>query len=444
MRSVTVSAVLCCLIFVFFAGCSKNEPPATPVLSGPTQGIPGKSVTYTFSTTDPEGQDIAYLVSWGDQSEEDWDEGYASGEEVTRVHRFADSGVYYVKVMARDSKEAESKWSDSIALAIAFWPPNQPQAPTGPATCTTGVAATFATKTTHPQGDSVRFQFNWGDTLGDWSTPVASDSVYREEHTFDTAGTYNVMVRAKDARNGTSVWSDPLAVTVIYVEAPAKPVVTTALLKQGAELRLTWGKVADADHYEIKIDDSVYTTTDTSFDVTKSAATLEVRATKGSRKSDAAVIPVGIVETANLTVYGMGDTASTHYPAFGFDSTGTAIAYSLTSGNYPKMDYYADGLTHMDSMFLVNAGKSWNAKGNSLKDAGTTVYDDAKLADTTGYAAENVLVVDKVYYLWLDRTNNGWTADDNYAKAKVLQLSGTQVMLQIGYQRVGGLRWLKN
>ncbi len=446
MCRMTASAVACSLVLaVFLAGCGKNQPPATPELNGPTTGIPAKSVTYTFSTTDPEDQDVAYLVSWGDASAEDWDEGYASGEEVKRAHKFADSGVYCVKVKARDSKLAESEWSDSIMAAIAFWPPNQPQPPTGPVSCTTGVAVTFTTKTTHPLGDSVWFQFNWGDTTGDWGGPVASDSAYSEEHTFYSAGVFNVLAQAKDARDRLSPWSDPLAVTVTFVEAPAKPVVACEPLDQGAKLRLTWGKDTIADFYEIKTDDSVHTTTDTSYDVAKACATLEVRAAKGSRKSEAAVIPVAVVDTATIVLFGISDPDTAHHHAVGFDSAGTATTYSLASANYPKLDFFADNLTHLDTMFFVNAGKyGWNAKGNALKDAGTTMYDDAKLADTTGYEDENVLVVDRVYYLWLDRTNNGWSADDNFAKVKVLQVSGPLVTMRLGYQRVGGLRWLAN
>jgi hypothetical protein len=55
------------------------------------------------------------------------------------------------------------------------------------------------------------------------------------------------MVRAKDAREHTSPWSDSLAVSVTYVEAPAKPDVAWELLNKGTALRLTWGTVANAD-----------------------------------------------------------------------------------------------------------------------------------------------------------------------------------------------------
>ncbi len=441
MRSVTVSAVVCCLVFAFFAGCKQNQPPATPQLDGPEAGVPGKSIVFTFSTTDPEKQSLAYLVSWGDGSQVDWDEGYASGEEVSKSHKFTDSGEYVVRVKARDAELAESDWSGSILVAVAFWPPDQPEQPTGPAACTTGVAARFVTKTTHPLGDSVWFQFDWGDTVGDWRGPVAPESVYDEEHYFAAAGAFGVKVRAKDVRNHMSTWSDPLAVSVVYVEAPAKPDVVCEPLSMGAALRLTWGKVANADFYEVMTDDSVHKTTDTTYDVTKACATLEVRAAKGSRKSDPAVVPVGMVETTPVVIYGIGDPDTSHHKGFGIDSAGKVTTYPFY-GYESKLDFYADNLTHRDSMFLVSVSKRDSTRGNVLKDAGTGVYDDAKLADTTGYADETLLVVDRVYYLWLDPTNNGWSADDHFAKVKTSQVSGVLVSMQLGYQRVGGLRWL--
>jgi hypothetical protein len=265
--------------------------------------------------------------------------------------------------------------------------------------------------------------------------------VYDEEHYFAAAGAFGVKVRAKDVRNHMSTWSDPLAVSVVYVEAPAKPDVVCEPLSMGAALRLTWGKVANADFYEVMTDDSVHKTTDTTYDVTKACATLEVRAAKGSRKSDPAVVPVGMVETTPVVIYGIGDPDTSHHKGFGIDSAGKVTTYPFY-GYESKLDFYADNLTHRDSMFLVSVSKRDSTRGNVLKDAGTGVYDDAKLADTTGYADETLLVVDRVYYLWLDPTNNGWSADDHFAKVKTSQVSGVLGSMQLGYQRVGGLRWL--
>ena len=198
---------------VLSVGCKTNRPPTPPQLIGPTLGKPGATLTYTFSSSDPENQEITYMVAWGDTSKVEWSSAYASGTQVTRTHEYPDSGVYHVKVKARDTLQAESEWSDSIIVSIGFRPPNQPGRPSGPVSCTTYIA--YTAKTTHPLGDSVWFQFNWGGGAGNWDGPVASDSQFQKQHAFDSVGTFGVSVRAKDARGDTSAWSDPLDVATV-------------------------------------------------------------------------------------------------------------------------------------------------------------------------------------------------------------------------------------
>jgi hypothetical protein len=230
--------------------------------------------------------------------------------------------------------------------------------------------------------------------------------------------------------------------TVVTLE---QPTVTTDAINDGGGLRLTWTAITDAKQYEITTDDSVYTTTSTSFDVSSASATVEVRAVNGSDKSDPATIDCGIVETPSIDVYGISESDTTLHTGFAFTSDGNIVTYSLAYVNLAGLDFYADDVAFPGSMYLINPGdKGWNAKGNAVKDAGTTVYDDAKLADApgTGYITQLATVTGGVYYLWLDRTNNGWSSDDNFAKAKIISIAGPKVTMQVGYQKIDGLRWL--
>ena len=451
VRRMTALFVVCgVMLAVFSAGCNKNEPPATPQLGGPTTGNAGDTLTFTFSSTDPENQEIAYLVAWGDTSTVEWSSSYASGQQVTQTHSYPDSGVYHVKVKARDTQLAESEWSDSIVVSIASpvsLPPHQPGKPSGPATCTTGVACTFTASTNHPQGDSVWFQFDWGGAVGNWGGPVACDSLFQEQHVFDSVGTFSIMVRARDAQGDTSEWSEPLDVSVVRPEPPAKPDVSYEAINAGADLRLSWPAVPDAESYEIKVDDSTYSTTSLSFDVTTPSATVEVRAVNGNGKSGPATINCRTVETPTLVVYGISDPDTMHRNGFGFNSNGSITTYSLAPVNLPFIDFYADDSTHAGEMDLINAGDAgWNAKGNSLKLAATQVYDDVKIADApdSGYVTQLALQTSGIYCLWLDRTNNGWDVQDNLAKVKVIAIAGHLLAMQVGYQKISGLRWLIN
>jgi hypothetical protein len=119
MRRMTLLVVVCgAALGLFFIGCKKNRPPAVPEVSGPSVGKTGATLSYTFSSTDPENQEITYEVAWGDTSAVEWSPAYASGEQVTGTHSYPDSGVYVVKVKARDAQLAESEWSDSIVVSI--------------------------------------------------------------------------------------------------------------------------------------------------------------------------------------------------------------------------------------------------------------------------------------------------------------------------------------
>lgn len=119
MRRTTVLLVVCgAALALLFTGCKKNRPPTVPEISGPTVGKTGATLTYTFSSTDPENQEIAYAVSWGDTSAVEWSSAYASGDQVNETHSYPDSGAYVVKVKARDTQLAESEWSDSITVSI--------------------------------------------------------------------------------------------------------------------------------------------------------------------------------------------------------------------------------------------------------------------------------------------------------------------------------------
>ena len=214
-RRLAICIAVTVAVTVVFIGCKKNRAPEVPQVSGPNIGRPGDTLTYTVTTNDPEEQEVAYKFAWGDTSTIEWSSYYASGQQVVRTHVYPDSGVHNIRVKARDTEEAESDWSDSITVAIGFRPPNTPSKPDGPTNCTTGVSHTFTTSSTHPFSDSVWLQFDWGGTVGDWGGPVASGSLYQEVHIFDSAGTYEIMARAKDSRSATSTWSDPLTVTVV-------------------------------------------------------------------------------------------------------------------------------------------------------------------------------------------------------------------------------------
>jgi hypothetical protein len=89
-------------------GGTQNNPPTTPEIDGPTTGIAGTEYEYTFSSTDPDDDDIYYCVNWSDGAGEVCIGPFPSGQEVTAHHTWTDPGTYTIHVKAHDGYNAES------------------------------------------------------------------------------------------------------------------------------------------------------------------------------------------------------------------------------------------------------------------------------------------------------------------------------------------------
>ncbi|MCK5111947.1 MAG: VCBS repeat-containing protein [Thermoplasmatales archaeon] len=78
-----------------------NNPPSTPIIDGPAKGKPGTAYDYTFTATDPDGDDVKYHIDWGDDNAE-WTNFSASGTPVIVSHTWAKKGDYVITVYAED------------------------------------------------------------------------------------------------------------------------------------------------------------------------------------------------------------------------------------------------------------------------------------------------------------------------------------------------------
>ena len=89
----------------------ENNPPEVPDIDGPIKGKPKVEYTYTFCASDPDGDEVYYWVQWGDGCPSvEWAGPYASGEEVTIKHTYAQKGTYTISCKAKDVYDAESDW----------------------------------------------------------------------------------------------------------------------------------------------------------------------------------------------------------------------------------------------------------------------------------------------------------------------------------------------
>jgi hypothetical protein len=84
-----------------------STPPGAPTITGKTPGKTGVEYEYTFNATDPDGDDVRYIIYWGDNTSNTT--GYnPSGADVKVKHTWSNDGTYNVTAIAQDVYGFES------------------------------------------------------------------------------------------------------------------------------------------------------------------------------------------------------------------------------------------------------------------------------------------------------------------------------------------------
>jgi hypothetical protein len=92
-----------------FFETSENNPPDTPIINGPSTGIPGVTYEYEFTIYDSDEDTLYLKIEWSDGTSEDWIGPLENG--VYGVgHSWGEKGKYIIKAKVRDTYGAESDW----------------------------------------------------------------------------------------------------------------------------------------------------------------------------------------------------------------------------------------------------------------------------------------------------------------------------------------------
>ena len=185
-----------------------SNPPAKPNLEGPDHGVYNQTLTYTSSTTDPDGEPVFYKFDWGSGETSEWLGPYNSGEIVTATHSWSGIGAYIVKVIAKDNKSSNSEWSDPIRVEITD--NTAPDAPTidGPTSGNIGQIYQYTISATDFDNHNVCFIILWGDGNTTYDTEFyasGEDAVF--SHAFNKSGNLRIQVRAVDEVGYGSSWT---------------------------------------------------------------------------------------------------------------------------------------------------------------------------------------------------------------------------------------------
>jgi hypothetical protein len=133
-------------------------------------------------------------------------------------------------------------------------PPVTPAAPTGPDTGVISVDYDFTAVTTDPETQQIYYWFDWDDgTNSGWLGPYASGVSVTASHAWDTGGSYDVTVKAKDELGAVSGVSP--AHTISIVEGPILQIegITGGLFKVKATITNSGASAASNVEWTISL-----------------------------------------------------------------------------------------------------------------------------------------------------------------------------------------------
>ncbi len=192
-----------------------RHPPEPPTVSGTFSGHIGTPYTYTAQTTDPDGDRVKYIFHWSDGIGDTITEYVDSGLSESDTRRWEVPGTYAVTVTAKDQWDKESESSDELNVTIVSRSPEKPIIYNGTESGVTGKSYTYEVNATDPDGDRIRYTFDWVDGTDNTTTgEVDSGSLESAEHKWTELGTYAVTVTAKDEWGEESEPSDERTVTI--------------------------------------------------------------------------------------------------------------------------------------------------------------------------------------------------------------------------------------
>jgi len=196
-------------LFEFAENLPSNLPPAPPEINGPSVGKVGISYNWTFLSTDPEGDDIAYYIDWGDDTSNITDY-FPSGTDVKVKHTWSNDGTYNITAKAQDINGAESDWSDPYSIIIENQPPDTPTI-LGPNRGIPEISYEYGFTSLDSEGHYIiEYIVNWGDGTGEETIigPFPSGEEAKVNHSWDEKGDYTIKAKAKDVYGASSNWSE--------------------------------------------------------------------------------------------------------------------------------------------------------------------------------------------------------------------------------------------
>ncbi len=188
----------------------ENQTPGAPVIDGPVIGEPGTEYDFTFNTIDPDGDDVKYIVDWGDGNSDT--SGFnPSGTDVVLNHTWNSGGIYTITAKAQDVNGLEGL-ENTHEIDLGNQAPEALEI-SGKTNGDTGKEYYYTFNAVDPDGDDVKYIVDWGDGNSDTTglNPSGTDVVL--SHTWNSGGTFTIKANAQDI-NGLDGPENTLKVTM--------------------------------------------------------------------------------------------------------------------------------------------------------------------------------------------------------------------------------------
>lgn len=197
---------------------------------GTTPANKGVPLTYYFF--DRRGtivEPIKFVIDWGDSTltTTRYYQPYElySMMPVMENHTWTASGTFLIKVKGVIANGTESTWSLPSAITVVNRAPAAPPAVVGTSPGFALWASSFSATAADPDGDKVKYTYDWGDGTTGETALVASGSAGWITHTYTAMGTFAVKVKTTDSEGMSSGWSPAFTMVVgqMPVPVPSKP-----------------------------------------------------------------------------------------------------------------------------------------------------------------------------------------------------------------------------
>jgi len=201
-----------------------NHPPAVPYNPTPSDGATDVEldITLQWQCYDPDGDALSYDVYFGSlPSSLEKKEGNITSASYS-ISNLQYSTTYYWRIVAWDEYGAKSKGPIWNFTTKANSPPSKPSL-SGPASGYTGMTYTFSALATDPDGDKIKYGWDWNNdgNVDEWSNYYDSGKTVYASHSWALPGTYYIKVMAQDEYGATSEWSEVHQITITeYIPPP--------------------------------------------------------------------------------------------------------------------------------------------------------------------------------------------------------------------------------